>query len=505
LTILGETINCAFGKRRFGTMKRTKSVVCPLAAFLCLLPAAGFGYETLTLGDYLKKVRTNNPEIKSIELSIDAMGKKVLELDMAYSPYLSGGYNYTDDKSGPGFGSTLLTKEMTANSWTVNASKKFGFGSTVSLGYSSMDARFDLLTPTAIIGPALLSDFAGYQIKPFARIEQSLLRDINSGLTRSGIEKARASVRAGQYMQLFRKQQILMRARTAYWGLSLARDVSAFRTVSLDRTEKLLRWNENRLGLDLADRSDFLQSQAAFKLRQLNLQMAREDEVKAASDFNELLGLPDDTVDYELEKLSDKLALYKGMTLNRSGERADVLSARETFTGSQWAERETKYRAMPELTLAGSWSLTGLGLSYSDTWSQVAGAEKPTLTLGINFVVPLDYRTLETVKEGYRRDFASSAAALQKTELSARKDWLKTTRSWNDVKTRLALAQEIKDIQEQRVANEQERFRKGRTTTFLLLNAENDLDDATLNVYRLVFEAIATDAQADLYNTQKTY
>jgi outer membrane protein TolC len=52
------------------------------------------------------------------------------------------------------------------------------------------------------------------------------------------------------------------------------------------------------------------------------------------------------------------------------------------------------------------------------------------------------------------------------------------------------------------VESEQKRFQRGRTTTFLVLNAENDLDDATLSVYRLIFEELLTKAQAELFNTK---
>jgi len=34
-------------------------------------------------------------------------------------------------------------------------------------------------------------------------------------------------------------------------------------------------------------------------------------------------------------------------------------------------EHGNKYRAMPELSLNGSYQLNGLGLSYTDAWSQV--------------------------------------------------------------------------------------------------------------------------------------
>jgi outer membrane protein TolC len=470
-----------------------------------MLSAAGYAQEKLSLNDYLSRVQQADPEIKSLDLSIDAMGKKVLELDMVYSPYLSGGYNYLNDKSGPGFGSTLPTDKMSANTWDINASKKFSFGSTVSLGYTSTDAAFDLLAPAEIFPGLTTASFTGYQMKPFVQVQQSLLRDFKSGLTQSGIDKTKAATRAGQFMQLFKKQLLIERARTAYWTLSLSREVVNFRKVSQDRTEKLLKWNENRVKLDLADQSDLLQAKAAYRLRQLNLQTATEDEVNAARTFNEMLGISDGVVTYDLEKFQDKIPMYVAIkSLARTGQRADVLAARETYASSNYADKETYYRSLPELALTGSYSLTGIGLNYPDTWSQVTAADKPTFSVGINFIVPLDYRTLNKVRKGYKEDFYSAKEALNKAELSAQKDWDNLSKTWGDVKSRLLLSQEIKDIQEQRVANEQARFQKGRTTTFLLITAENDLDDATLNVYRNVLEAIITYAQAGLYNTQSS-
>jgi outer membrane protein TolC len=189
-------------------------------------------------------------------------------------------------------------------------------------------------------------------------------------------------------------------------------------------------------------------------------------------------------------------------SLTKRGERADVLSARASYESSEQANRETYYRSLPELTLSGQYSLHGLGLSYSEALDQVTGLDKPTYAIGLNFTVPLDYSTLTKVRSGYKEDFESAKDALSQSEISARSDWDQLQRNWTNVKSRLALAVDIQGVQEKRVRNEQNMFERGRTTTFQLITAENDLDDATLNVYRLVFESILTYAQTELYATQ---
>jgi outer membrane protein TolC len=131
----------------------------------------------------------------------------------------------------------------------------------------------------------------------------------------------------------------------------------------------------------------------------------------------------------------------------------------------------------------------------------VTNAEKPTYSLGLSFIVPLDYKTLNTVRKGYKNDFEAAKKNSESAELVAGNDWDQLLRTWHNVKARLSLGREIQDAQDKRLVNEQNRFERGRSTTFLLLTAENDLDDATLNVYRLVYEELLTAAQADLYNT----
>ena len=185
-----------------------------------------------------------------------------------------------------------------------------------------------------------------------------------------------------------------------------------------------------------------------------------------------------------------------------SGARADVLAARENYRSSELADRETFYRSLPEVSLSAFYSLHSLAQDSQGAWEEVRDRDLPTYQVSLDFTVPLDFWTLSKVRAGYQKDFESSRAQCRESELEAQKDWGDLAQNWMDVKSRLALAKEVKEIQEKRVIHEQQRFQRGRTTTFQLLTAENDLDDATLNVYRMVFEELVTAAQAQLYNTR---
>ncbi|OGS20044.1 MAG: hypothetical protein A2252_02005 [Elusimicrobia bacterium RIFOXYA2_FULL_39_19] len=469
-----------------------------------LLSTSVSAQNVLKLDEYLQKVGRDNPALKAINMSIDSSGNKILEMDMIYSPYLVGNYTWMDDKAGSGFGSSLNTSQMLINSWTFNLNKRFQTGSNVSFGYTNTDTDITLASPTTMFGPFPVSRFKAYDMKPYVKVEQSLLRDFMSRQTDANINKTKSLVRAGQYMQYFSGQQIILKAHLVYMNLSLSREILNFRKEELARSEEILKWSQNRVDLDLADEGDLLQVEALHKLRQLTLQMATEDEKNASRDYNELLGLSEDNVTDQTQPLSEIIAACENTDkITYTGQRADVLASKASYKSAEYAKTETLYRAYPEVSATGAMSLHGLDLSQADAFKQITGADKPTYSIGLNLIVPLDVPTLRKVVKGYDVEYDASKENLTKAQLSAKKDWTKLSENWKNVKQRLALAKEIKEIQSLRLANERKKFERGRTTMFQLLSAENDLDDSTINVYRLMFEMLSVDAQVDLYNTQE--
>ena len=183
------------------------------------------------------------------------------------------------------------------------------------------------------------------------------------------------------------------------------------------------------------------------------------------------------------------------------GTRADFLAMKAEHESYVFAERETQFRSMPEVSLVGEYSLNGRDTNSSDAYEQVYNGEKPVYTVGLTCTVPLDYKTLKKVREGFSKDLAASREYLKSTENAVQNDWEQLMKDWKTVHSRIKLAEKIRRIQENRVENEEKRFERGRTTTLQRIDAENDLDDATLNLYQLIYQKLLIEAEADLYNT----
>jgi len=295
----------------------------------------------------------------------------------------------------------------------------------------------------------------------------------------------------------------LLRTRSTYLALSLARDVANFRKQELKRAEDILKWNEERVNNDLADKGDLLQARGFLGLRKLNLQMAVEDERKTSRAFNELRGKEGSVVEESVTGLDEITEFYSKIEeLKATGKRADVLSAKASLDSANFAKTETAFSLSPDVSVFGKVTLGGLDLTNDGSFSQVTNASKPIYLLGVNLNLPLDFGSSDIINKGYDLDVESAREALNKSELTANKDWLNLTENWRNVKARLETGLSIKNIQTERLEYARERFVKGRQTMAQLVQTENDLDDATLNYYRFVIEQVASYFEAELYNTQ---
>lgn len=458
------------------------------------MAAPAYG-EMVTMQQYLDAVAENNSQLQSVQANIDAVKGKLAEIERTYSYFLSAGLSYNDDQSGRPFIYDTWTMERESGlDADINVSKQFETGTNIAVGFNGAYKNNDNRgTP----------DYEVTDLSPFIRLEQSLLKEWNGGQTKASIARARADANSALYLLEYQKQGILLEAKMAYWNLSYTRTVIDFRRSSLDRTKKILDWNQRRLQLDLAEKSDMLQAQAAFKQRELNLKLAYEEEVKAARDFNELINITDPRVTYQVETFI--LAgnnFEKDKKLEKKGVRADVLSAMEDVISAMQDQIVSEKSMGSDLVITGQFDLNGVNKDFARAGSDLGELNKPSYTVGLRYTLPLDFSLRKTINKGYEAARISAEKAVESAKLKETSDWLQLVDNWNNAKSRFALAIEIRDIQQKRNEEEQNLLKKGRSTTYLVLQSEQDLDDAYLSMLQTIFELIGIYEQADaLYNT----
>ncbi len=492
-------------KKLYKTGKKAMPLLFLGLSFL-FAPVWTGAQAVLNVDDYLSQVQDNNPALQASSQTQKGYTLKAKEVDMEFSPLFNANYTAVDDKKQPT--SLLSPSETQAYSWNLGLSKKWFTGTTISLNYglNYTNLMFPSLTGIPGFPPSLLDSLVPsipyYDVAPSLTVSQSLLRDFMCGLTGSTVSKTKAQANAAEKAEHLRAETLKSQAEMAYWQLSLARAVVAYDQESLSRTAKLLEWSQRRVNLNLADRSDLYQTQAAYKLKELNLKMAQQDLLTQQRNFNTFRGRSGDEVPENLEDLNHRLSdpSFQNAEIKKQNDRLDVQASGLMMQSARYEVTETFYKSLPDLNAFGTVVYNGHDYGALAAYDTSLSGGQPTYTVGLTFIAPLDFFTLNQIQQGYDSDYAAAQRNLDSAKLNESQDWRNLLKSWEDVNTRLSLAKEIQDLQEEKLKNETERFNNGRTTTFQLLSFEDDFDQAQLNTLRLGVEKLSILAQAKLYN-----
>ncbi|MDR3049000.1 MAG: TolC family protein [Elusimicrobiota bacterium] len=461
------------------------SAIAVLSLFFFV--AGGYA-QALSLNDYLKLVAKNNLTLKSINANIISLNGQIAAVDRAYSAVLNANAAYSHDGSKSNM---QLPVDINTTAYDASISKLFVTGTTLALGFNNSIVSID--------NPAV--DERNI-ISPYIQVQQSLLKNFNGAATKANIEQARATIRQTLYQLEQSRRQILTSAKLAYFNLSYAKTLVEYRKTSLGRSNRVYEWMQNRYRLDLAEKADYLQSQAAVKNGELNLQSAQGNEVQKRAVFNQLIN-EDESVNHEIADFIEITDQYvKDRKLSKTGIRLDVLAASEAVKAANFNRQYSKANAGADLSLIGQYGLGGLDTTFSNSLRQVTSAEKPSYSIGLKYSLPLDFSLRKTMDEGYEAAAISKQRALEAAILQEKTDWQQALYNWENALLRFKLSREVRDLLVQYDEENHKLLRRGRTTTNNVIQGEQSLDDAQVGIYTTVIELMTVyeNAVADYTN-----
>jgi outer membrane protein TolC len=460
--------------------------------FVFLFFIVNVNADVLTLDDYMELVLKNNNEIKSIQSNIDAVKGKLAQIEMVYSYSLSAGASYADDKSGRPFSILGRPDEVKNFAYDATVNKMFGLGTQVSLGLNGSHSDSNFANNAM--------DFNVIDIAPFVKLQQSLWKDINGGSTKASIAKAKSSAKSTLYLLEYQKQNALLNATMAYWNLSYAKTLVGFRKNALSRVQKISDWNQKRFNMDLVEKSDLLQSQAAVKLGNLSLKVAYQQENKANRAVNQFLSISDVIVKYDVEKFEEKRQIFNSdYKPEKNYTRLDVLSSLEDVNNTMYDQIANKKTSGADLVLNAQFALNGVDQDFEFVRDNLTKVERPSYSLGLRYNLPLNFKLRNILNQGYEAAKISAQKKAEYLSIKENNDWQQLLDDWNDAKLKNILAVEIEEIQKQRKQEDEVLLKTGRTTTYLVLQTEQLLDDSMLTVFDSILELIRISETAKIF------
>lgn len=446
-----------------------------LSSFLPL-PAAQAA-TPLSLESYLNQVKEKNEGIKGATSTSTGGFQRSEEAEMLLAPTAFVNFQLSSDSkyTPPVF---ITYDSINTKVLSFGISQLTTFGLQAKLRYEMMTLDYTNINTSNLGALASAIPLNVANASPVLELTQSLWNNAFGRATRAQQELSEATALASSYGARFQARNQLAEAEKNYWRLALARQSVAVQTEALDRAQKIFDWTSKQARLHLRENSDVLQSQALRQARTLDLHVSKNEEKAAARAFNSSRNIESDQVEESLTKL-DATSITEMTLPNKAPLRDDVRAAQESARATAASSTLAIEKDSPTLEVYGLLALNGQGWggvfsNLSDAMAASLSVRRPTQTVGIRFVAPLNLGGTARARDGWRQEQTGAEMSYQRKLFEQEQSWKDLNVSYSDAKSQLELAVELETIQKSKLSNERDRLLRGRTTTYQVLLFEQD-------------------------------
>ncbi|MBI1860514.1 MAG: TolC family protein [Deltaproteobacteria bacterium] len=447
----------------------------------------------LTLHQYLENVKTKHEGYIASKNSAEGSEARSKDSSLIFAPNLFFAANFLDDAK-PTAVPAFMGTETTNSTYTLGVSKMTNFGLLSKLYY--------LVSYTTIAGvsPTLLAVPTFYEARPVLEISQSLWKNGFGAEITAGTQAQEAQALATSYGERYKSKMLLMQAEQYYWRLALARETVRVKRSGLERAQRLKAYSDNRARLELADKADVFQADAALQLRTMELQAALDEEHSAIRAFLSLLGTDGDAITDELVDFSpEKFVAMDAPPRNK--DREDVMAAREGLRAAEAAYELYLHKNKPTFDVTGSVALNGRDAAFGTATGNSFQTSAPTYSIGLKLIAPLEFGLINSTREGAFKERQAAELNARRKTFEVEVEWTDLNNRLSQAKKRLELVTNIERIQKNKLDHERERHKKGRSTTYQILAFEQDYSQSEFGRIQTQAEILTLVAQMKTFGS----
>jgi outer membrane protein TolC len=487
-------------------IKKSSDLIYFAAVFALLAFFGGgsaWGSEVpLSLQDYLHEVRTGNQAFEgSVQFKAGSEGR-LREPELLTEPSLFSTFQNESDSKLPVLPS-FTYDHVTTDNLTLGVSEQFSFGLKARVYYAYDYTNYVNASIPGVTGldPSL---FTPRDARPVAELSIQVWGGGFGSTVRATQESQEFQARSDFANSEGQLRQILVQAESAYWQLATSRDIVTIEEKALTDAQATYDYNNRKVKMNLAESSDVLQSEAARESAKLSLKTARDNERTAERTFNLVRNASVDAVPEPLEPVNWDAVESTEVPKLRTGNRADVDQTAAQARATEATARVQEENDRPTLELYGSYasngrSYTGLQNAMSNSFD----SGKPTDLVGIRFNMPLDFSAQNAARDGARKQAEGADLRFRQTVTDQENQWSDLVNRLSDAQSQYHYARIIENVQNKKLENEQKQLRRGRSTTFQVLQFETDYTNAQLARAKAGAQTLDLRAQLKLYESSE--
>ncbi|MBN1541574.1 TolC family protein [candidate division KSB1 bacterium] len=493
-------------------MKRDKEgmhkiVILLLLLFFCPLStpaqenlfAALSGTDTLriSLHESILTALENNPVFALQRFEPEIVAAAV-EIERAqFDPNLNASVSRVESKSQRFLGTRPEPVELSGvrSQYEIGLSTMLPTGTTLSADISMSSSLSSLYT----------DQYSGYL---GVTVAQSLLQGAGLGANLARLRQADLDAQLSREELKATAQNLVADVEKAYWALYMAAQEIRIQQQSLDLAERQLDESRERVAVGKLPELELAAVHAEAALRREALIDARSRYEQARLAFLFLLNPDTPTIWQTVPQLTDppfipvdtlaSADVHQELGLTY---RADLKRAQVQLKKGELEVQRTRNGLLPRL----DFFITAGRSTYAKTFREgIPDYQSPfsDVSAGLSFSFPVINRQAraEASRARWTRDqFEHALENMQRlVQWDVRSAHIEALRSREQIRATAV----TRELQEQKLAAEQEKFRVGKSTNFLVLQAQRDLTASLLDEARA--KVAYLNALIDLYHTEGT-
>lgn len=451
----------------------------------------------LTLNDYIHQVKGQNSGYKGSSSQSEGASLKAREAELIFTPSLfaEGRTGHDGKLSSP---PVMVYDKLESSNYKLGLSQQFTFGLQTKFYYDLNKTAF----VGANFGPNVMTEY--WDASPRLELNMPLWGGGFGRMAKANEELVRQQNFADGFSSGAQANNYLVAAEAAYWKLSGWNEVVRIQEQALKAAQNIYDYVARKQKMNLGERSDVIQAQALVESRTLELQVAKNEAQDALRIFNKLRNQEPYEAVENLESVNYKALENLTVPAVRPADRLDVKATEAQLASAKASSQVVLERNRPTLDVYGIYALNGRDDELNEALTNAGKAERDAAFVGFKLNIPLNVSATADAKAGALK--AQKAAELnhEYAMYAQNMDWTTLTRNLTDARDNLRLIGRIEEVQKNKLENERNRLRQGRTTTYQVLLFEQDYSQAAVTRVKSATNILGLQSQLKLYQTQNS-
>ena len=439
-----------------------------LAASIIALGSACFAVP-LTLDDAIRLALQKNQALKVSAFTPEIARANVLAEYGAFDPAITFRRSYREGEA-PVTTTPLVRTLTQSDDYSLSLTGLTPWGATYGLTATADNQRgtFNRFTDNFVT-------FGGVSVT------QPLLRGFGFGANLAGLRVAKADRGIADWQHRQRVIDTVANVIVLYSSVIQARETVRIAQFSRNLSAQLVRQNEIRNRRGQFSDADVLQARARLASREENVLIAERNAAEFENQLRLLLGenvFPVSGAPLELEPLApaSPIAVDAAADLRRAFElRPDYQAARLGVVRLRATRAFAQNQLVPRVDFVGSYGYSGMDRDFGTARRQVRDQDVRAYSAGVVVSVPLTFAEGRGRARAAKLNLQQSEADIARLEQDIAVDVALAAGQIETTRQRVVAADNALKLAEQYLEAEQKKFTAGTSSTFLVLQAQDQL------------------------------